>query len=51
MIKRKNFAKFKEFYELPNFLDIQLESYREFLQMDKPSQARKPQGLQEVAFW
>ena len=48
MIRRKNFAKFKEVYELPNLLDIQLESYREFLQRDIPSQERKPQGLQEV---
>jgi len=48
MIKHKSFAKFKEFYELPNLLDIQLESYREFLQMDTLWQEIKHQGLQEV---
>jgi len=48
MIKRKNFARFKEVCELPNLLDIQLESYIEFLQRDVPWQERKHQGLQEV---
>jgi len=48
MIKRKNFARFKEVCELPNLLDIQLQSYGEFLQMDVSFSARKHQGLQEV---
>jgi len=48
MIKRKNFAKFKEVYDLPNLLDIQLQSYEEFLQIDVPWQERKHQGLEEV---
>jgi DNA-directed RNA polymerase subunit beta len=48
MIKRKNFAKLKETYDLPNLLDIQLDSYIEFLQMDTPVKDRKHQGLQEV---
>lgn len=49
MIKRKNFAKFKEVYELPYLLDVQLVSYHEFLQLDVDDpMARKHQGLQEV---
>ena len=48
MIKRKNFGKIKEIYELPNLLDVQLEAYLEFLQMDTAAQERKHQGLQEV---
>jgi len=48
MIKRKSFAKLKEVYDLPNLLEVQLEAYREFLQMDVPAQDRKRQGLQEV---
>ncbi|MDP2940773.1 MAG: DNA-directed RNA polymerase subunit beta [Candidatus Omnitrophota bacterium] len=48
MIKRKNFAKLKEAYELPNLLDVQLEAYREFLQMDMPLAEKKRQGLQEI---
>jgi DNA-directed RNA polymerase subunit beta len=48
MLKRKNFAKLKEVYDLPNLLDVQLEPYREFLQMDVPVNERKRLGLQEV---
>jgi len=48
MIKRKNFGKIKEAYELPHFLDVQRQSYQEFLQMDVPASQRKNQGLQEV---
>ena len=48
MNKRKNFAKFKEVYGLPNLLDIQTESYKEFLQIDALDKDRKRLGLQEV---
>jgi DNA-directed RNA polymerase subunit beta len=48
MLKRKNFAKLKEVYDLPNLLDVQLEAYREYLQMDAAPKERKRQGLQEV---
>jgi len=48
MIKRKSFAKLKEVFDLPNLLDVQLEAYHEFLQMEIPWQERKRQGLQEV---
>ena len=48
MIKRKNFGKLREVYDLPNLLDVQLESYREFLQINAPVQDKKHQGLQEV---
>jgi len=48
MIKRKSFAKLREVYELPNLLEVQLEAYREFLQIDIPLHERKHQGLQEV---
>ncbi|MBM3250161.1 MAG: DNA-directed RNA polymerase subunit beta [Candidatus Omnitrophica bacterium] len=48
MIKRRNFGKLKETYDLPNLLDVQLEAYHEFLQMDITPSERKRQGLQEV---
>jgi len=48
MSKRKTFAKLKEIYDIPNLLDLQLESYREFLQADTGISARKMQGLEEV---
>ena len=48
MIKRKNFAKIKEVYDLPNLLDVQLVAYKEFLQIDVPAKERQNIGLQEV---
>ena len=48
MIKRKSFARLKEVYNIPNLLDVQLEAFREFLQLDSSLSERKHQGLQEV---
>ncbi|MFH1640625.1 MAG: DNA-directed RNA polymerase subunit beta, partial [Candidatus Omnitrophota bacterium] len=48
MAKRKNFAKLKDVYDMPDLLDIQVEPYGEFLQIDTPVDERKRQGLQEV---
>jgi DNA-directed RNA polymerase subunit beta len=48
MHKRKNFAKLKEVYDLPHMLDVQVHSYKEFLQADAPVSQRRNIGLQEV---
>jgi DNA-directed RNA polymerase subunit beta len=48
MIKRKTFAKIKEIYGLPNLLEVQLDAYREFLQLGVSAGERQRQGLQEV---
>jgi DNA-directed RNA polymerase subunit beta len=48
MPKRKSFAKLKEVYDFPNLLEIQTESYRQFLQMDTSPSERERLGLQEV---
>ena len=48
MIKRKTFAKFKDVYDMPDLLELQTASYKEFLQVDAPVDERKNQGLQEV---
>ena len=49
MAKRRTFAKLKEVYELPDFLEVQLNAYRDFLQMEVTAKAgRNNQGLQEV---
>jgi DNA-directed RNA polymerase subunit beta len=48
MSKRKSFAKLKEIYPMPNLLDLQLLSYKEFLQADVRSEERKSLGLQEA---
>ncbi|MFA6320747.1 MAG: DNA-directed RNA polymerase subunit beta [Candidatus Omnitrophota bacterium] len=49
MIKRKSYAKLEECYKLPNMLEIQLNSYYDFLQLDTPKGKRKKEGL-EAAF-
>ena len=48
MSERKNCAKLKEVYKLPNLLDIQLLSYAEFLQAELKQDTRNNIGLQEV---
>jgi DNA-directed RNA polymerase subunit beta len=47
-MKRKNFGKIKEVYELPNLLQIQIDAYDLFLQMDISVKCRSNYGLQEV---
>jgi len=48
MQKRRSYAKTRSVYELPNLVDIQLDSYESFLQKDVPKTRRKNIGLQEV---
>ncbi|ABQ25267.1 DNA-directed RNA polymerase subunit beta [Geotalea uraniireducens] len=45
---RKNFAKIKKIIEIPNLIDIQKNSYKRFLQLDVPAEARKYSGLEAV---
>ena len=47
-IKRKNYAKLPELFEMPNLLDVQVLSYEEFLQTDAPRTKRAHEGLEEV---
>ena len=49
MQKRKSYAKLEECYRLPNMLEIQLNSYYDFLQLEIPKAKRKKEGL-EAAF-
>jgi DNA-directed RNA polymerase subunit beta len=48
MSERINFGKIKEGAEPPNLIEIQLNSYVEFLQKDIPPSRRKDVGLQSV---
>ncbi len=48
LIERKNFAKISSAVKIPDLLDIQLKSFRGFLQDDVPPHKRKSKGLQEV---
>jgi len=45
---RKNFAKIKKIIDIPNLIDIQKNSYKRFLQLDLPVEARKNSGLESV---
>ena len=45
---RQNFAKIKKIIDIPNLIDIQKNSYKRFLQIDTPSEARKNSGLEAV---
>jgi DNA-directed RNA polymerase subunit beta len=45
---RKNFAKIKKIIEIPNLIDIQKSSYKRFLQLDVPIEARQNFGLEAV---
>ena len=43
-----NFATVKNPLPYPDFLDVQLKSFRDFLQLDTPSEQRKNDGLYKV---
>ncbi|MDE5663384.1 MAG: DNA-directed RNA polymerase subunit beta [Muribaculaceae bacterium] len=45
---RVNFASIKNPLPFPDFLDVQLKSFRDFLQLDTPPENRKNEGLYKV---
>lgn len=45
---RVNFACVKNPYPYPDFLEVQLQSFRDFLQLDTPTEKRKNEGLYKV---
>ena len=46
--KRVNFATVKNPMPMPDFLDVQLKSFKDFLQLDTPPELRKNDGLYKV---
>ena len=46
--KRLSYAKIKKSFSMPNFLEHQLRSFKEFLQVDVLPEKRKNMGLQEI---
>ncbi len=48
MKPRVNFASIKSPLQYPDFLDIQLKSFHDFLQLDTPPEERKKEGLYRV---
>ncbi|OPY64723.1 MAG: DNA-directed RNA polymerase subunit beta [Syntrophorhabdus sp. PtaU1.Bin050] len=47
-IFRKNYGKIKEIVDIPNLIEIQLDSYTNFLQRDLPPEKKANIGLQAV---
>ncbi len=46
--KRINFSSIKRVIDYPDFLDVQLKSYHDFLQLDTPAEKREQEGLYKV---
>ena len=46
--QRVNFGRLAEAIETPNLIEVQLNSYADFLQKDVPLAKRKNEGLQAV---
>ncbi len=47
-IQRINFSKIPEVHEMPDLLEVQLKSFRDFLQADVPPNRRRAFGLEAV---
>ncbi|MDQ1086447.1 MULTISPECIES: DNA-directed RNA polymerase subunit beta [unclassified Siphonobacter] len=45
---RHNFARIRAVIDYPDFLDLQVKSFKEFFQLDTPSDRRKNEGLFKV---
>ena len=48
IIKRKNYAKLPELFDMPHLLDVQIRSFEDFLQLNVPKAKREKKGLEEV---
>ena len=48
LINRYSFGKIKDRGEMPNFLEFQLDSYEDFLQVKKDSVNRDDKGLEGI---
>ena len=48
MVKRKNYAKIEQVFDFPNLIEIQTESYANFLQLGVSKGKRKLAGLEEL---
>ena len=49
-IQRINFSKIPEVHEMPDLLEVQLKSFRDFLQADVPPNRRRASGLEAVSY-
>lgn len=46
--ERKNFASIKTIRDYPDFLDVQVKSFKDFFQLDTPAEKRMNEGLYKV---
>jgi DNA-directed RNA polymerase subunit beta len=46
--ERKSFAAIKNVIDYPDFLDVQMQSFKDFFQIDTPSENRRQEGLFKV---
>ncbi len=46
--ERKNFSQIKTVIDYPDFLDVQLQSFKDFFQLDTPPEKRTQEGLFKV---
>jgi len=46
--QRINFASIKNPFQYPDFLEVQLKSFKDFFQLDTPAEKRKNEGLYKV---
>ncbi len=46
--ERKSFARVKHAIDYPDFLDLQLQSFKDFFQLETPAEYRKNEGLYKV---
>ncbi len=46
--KRKSFASIKSVIEYPDFLDVQIQSFKDFFQLETPAENRSKEGLYKV---
>ena len=47
-IQRESFAEIEQVLDMPNLLDVQMESFEDFLQLGVPPEERKDRGLHQV---
>ena len=48
ILARKDFSKLKNVIDYPDFLDVQLQSYKDFFQLETPPEKRDNEGLFKV---
>jgi DNA-directed RNA polymerase subunit beta len=48
--QRRSFSKIKSVIDYPDFLDVQLQSFKDFFQLETAAEKRAQEGLYKVFF-